>query len=51
MKLEIVWRNPLPLPSSDHKVQKVSSDDSGAVYSVVTSLNLMQEFELILGAA
>jgi hypothetical protein len=51
MKLEIVWRNPLPLARTEHELHKVSRDDFRAVYSVVTDLNPMQEFELIVGAA
>jgi hypothetical protein len=50
MELEIVWRNPHPLASIEHTLHKISSDESGAVYSV-TNLDLTQEVELILGAA
>ena len=50
MKLEIVWRNPLPLARVEHTVHKLSSDEFGAVYSV-TNPDLTQEFELIQGAA
>ena len=50
MKLEIVWRNPVPLTMAEHTLQKVSSDEFGAVYSV-TNPDLTQQFELIQGAA
>jgi len=50
MKLEIVWRNPLQPARVEHKLQKISSDECGAVYSVTNS-ELTQEFELIQGAA
>lgn len=48
MALEIVWRNPLPLARTEHKLQRIRSDQFGAVYAV-TDLDLRQEFELILG--
>lgn len=50
MKLEIVWRNPLQQARVERKLQKISSDERGAVYSVTNS-ELTQEFELIQGAA
>ena len=50
MKLEIVWRNPVQVTRVERKLQKVSSDEFGAVYSV-TNPELIQEFELIQGAA
>ncbi len=50
MTLEIVWRNPVPLSRIENKVQRVRSDEFGAVY-VVTSPDLAQEFELIPGTA
>ena len=50
MKLEIVWRNPVQVTKTEHKLQRVSSDELGAVYSV-TNPDLTQEFELIQGAA
>jgi len=50
MKLEIVWRNPVQVTKVEHKLQKVSSDEFGAIYSV-TNPDLTQEFELIQGAA
>jgi len=49
-RLEIVWRNPLPLARSEHKVQRIKSDKSGAVYAV-TNPDFTKEFELILCAA
>jgi hypothetical protein len=50
MEMEIVWRNPLSLARVEHTLQKLSSDQFGAVYAV-TNLDLVQEFELILGDA
>jgi hypothetical protein len=50
MLLEIVWRNAVPITRPQHKLQKVSSDEFGTVYSV-TNPDLTQEFELIQGAA
>ena len=50
MKLEIVWRNPLPLPRSDRNVQRIRSDQFGTVYAV-TDRYLTQEFDLISGDA
>lgn len=50
MKLEIVWRNPLPLAKVEHTVHKISSGESGAVYSV-TNPDVTKQFELIQGAA
>jgi len=50
MKLEIVWRNPVQVTKTEHKLHKISSDEFGAVYSV-TNPDLPQDFELIQGAA
>ena len=50
MKLEIVWRNPLPVTKVEHTLRKVSSDEYGAMYSV-SNPDLTQEFELIQCAA
>ena len=50
MKLEIVWRNPVPMTKVEHTLHKVSSDQSGALY-LVTNPDLTQQFELIQGAA
>jgi len=50
MKLEIVWRNPLPVTRVEHTLHKISSDEFGAVYSV-TDPELSQEFDVIRGAA
>ena len=50
MKLEIVWHNPLQPARVEHTLQKISSDECGAIYSVTNS-ELTQEFELIQGAA
>ena len=50
MALEIVWRNPLPLARSVHKVQRISSDEFRAVYAV-TGPDAAHELELISGKA
>ena len=50
MKLTIVWRNPVSLTKVAHTVQKISSHESGAVYSV-TNPDVTTQFELIQGAA
>jgi hypothetical protein len=50
MKLEIVWRNPLPQTKVEHTLHRLSTDEFGTVYSV-TNLDLTQQFELIQGAA
>jgi hypothetical protein len=47
MPLAIVWRNPLPLIRTKRTLQRISSDQFGAVYAV-TNPNLSQQFELIL---
>jgi hypothetical protein len=48
MALEIVWQNPLPLIGIERTLQRISSDQCGAVYAV-TAPDLTQEFEVILG--
>jgi len=50
MKLEIVWRNPIPVTKVEHMLRKVRSDEYGAMY-LVSNPDLTQEFELIQGAA
>jgi hypothetical protein len=50
MALEIIWRNPTPLAKTEQKVQRMGSEQFGAVY-VVTSPDCTQEFELIPGDA
>jgi hypothetical protein len=50
MELKIVWRNPLPLIRTKRTLQRIRSDQFGAVYAV-SALNLMQEFELLQGEA
>ncbi len=50
MRLQIVWRNPIPLAKMQRTVQLVRTDPFGALY-VVTNPDTRQEFELILGAA
>jgi hypothetical protein len=48
MALEIVWQNPLPLIGTERTLERISSDQFGAVYAV-TALDLTQEFEVIRG--
>jgi hypothetical protein len=50
MRLQIVWRNPIPLAKMQRTVQRVKTEHFGALY-VVTNPDTGQEFELILGAA
>jgi hypothetical protein len=53
MALEIVWRSPLTLVRPELMLERISSNESGAVYAVyaVTAPDLTQEFEMILGEA
>jgi hypothetical protein len=46
MTLKIVWRNPHLLTATKPKLQRIRSDESGAVYAV-TARDLTQEFEVI----
>lgn len=46
MALTIVWRNPLPLIGTERTLQRISSDECGAVYAV-RAPDLMKEFEMI----
>jgi hypothetical protein len=46
MTLEIVWRSPLPLIGTERTLQRVSSDEFGAVYAV-RAADLVKEFEVI----
>jgi hypothetical protein len=48
MALEIVWQNPLPLIGTERILQRISSDQFGAVYAVAAP-DLTQEFEVIRG--
>jgi hypothetical protein len=50
MKLQIVWRNPIPLATAQQTVQRVRTEQFAALY-VVTSSDITREFELILGDA
>lgn len=50
MALEIVWRNPLPLATTVHKVQRIISDEFHTVYAV-TDPDTTHELELITGTA
>jgi hypothetical protein len=50
MKAEIVWRNPLPPAKDGASIERVTSDDCGAVYAVSKS-DARQNFELIMGGA
>jgi hypothetical protein len=47
MDLQIVWRNPLPLIRTKRTLQRIRSDQFGALYAV-TNPDLTQKFELIL---
>ena len=50
MNLQIVWRNPVSLAKLQRTLQRIKTEQFGAVY-VVTNPETTQEFELILGAA
>jgi len=50
MRLQIVWRNPIPLAKILQTVQRVRAEQFGALY-VVTNPDTTQEFELIPGDA
>jgi hypothetical protein len=50
MRLQIVWRNPIPLTTAQQTVQRVRTEQFAALY-VVTSSDITREFELILGDA
>jgi hypothetical protein len=48
MALTIIWRNPVPLVRFKRTLERIISNELGAVYSV-TAPDLMQEFEVIPG--
>jgi hypothetical protein len=48
MGLTIVWRNPFPLVRFRRTLQRIISNELGAVYEV-TAPDLRQKFELIPG--
>jgi hypothetical protein len=50
MKLEIVWRNPIPPAKGEKRAEPVAVDEFGAVYAVRTA-NETAAFELILGGS
>jgi hypothetical protein len=50
MKLQVVWSNPIPLAKIKQTVQRIRTEQFGALY-VVTNPDCTQEFELILGDA
>ena len=50
MRLQIVWRTPIPLAKMERTVQRVRDEQFGVLY-VVTNPDTRQEFELILGVA
>jgi hypothetical protein len=50
MRLQIVWRNSIPVAKIQQTVQRVRTAQFGAWY-VVTNPDTTQEFELILGDA
>ncbi len=47
MPLKIVWRNPLPLIRTKRTLQRIKSNQFGAVYAV-SALDLTQELEVIV---
>ncbi len=47
MALKIVWRNPLLLIRTTRTLQRIRSDQFGALYTVANP-DLTQQFELIL---
>jgi len=50
MAITIVWRNPLPPPRTEGRVEQLVLDEFGALY-VATLRDLRVPFELILGGA
>lgn len=50
MALEIVWRNPLPPPRTESRVEQLVLDEFGALY-VIAYQGRLVSFELILGGA
>jgi hypothetical protein len=50
MALEIVWRNPFPLPRNHKKIEPIVVDAYGAVYAVRCA-DETEAFELIPGGA
>jgi hypothetical protein len=50
MRLQVVWRNPIPLAKILQSVQRVRTEQFGAWY-VVSNPDTTREFELILGNA
>ena len=50
MALEIVWRNPIPPPTTERRVEPVAVDEVGAVY-VIRTADTTAAFELLFGGA
>ena len=48
MALKVVWKNPLPLIRTKPTLQRISSDQYGAVYAV-TAQDFTREFEVLPG--
>jgi hypothetical protein len=46
--LKVVWKNPLPLIRTKPTLQRISSDQYGAVYAV-TAQDFTREFEVLPG--
>jgi len=46
--LKVVWKNPLPLIRTKPTLQRISSDQYGAVYPV-TAQDFTREFEVLPG--
>ena len=50
MTLEIVWRNPVPPAKAESRVEALTVDEFGALYSVRATDRTMA-FEVMLGGA
>ena len=48
MALKVVWKNPLPLIRTKPTLQRISSDQFGAVYAVSVQ-DFTREFEVLPG--
>jgi hypothetical protein len=50
MRLEIVWRNPLPRAKTEWRVEAITVDEFSAQYAV-RSTDKIAAFEVMLGGA
>jgi len=50
MALEIIWRNPIPPPKTERRVEPLAADEFGSVYAVRTADRSIA-LEVILGGA